>query len=201
MYKQSLLILIYFSFYIDYLFSQACPNSCSGHGICNYPTRVCKCFTGFTGGDCSLRTCPKGAAWADQAIATDNAHNLVECSNMGICDQNLGQCTCNTGFEGAACERMSCPNTCNGAGKCLSMHQYALTADPGANIVYPYDSIWDANKIYGCSCDTGFGGCDCSVQQCPTGMFIIPTYIQHQSYRAPLVLINGYIHCLPNNRR
>lgn len=32
-----------------------------------------------------------------------------------------------------------------------------------------YDSIWDADKIFGCQCDRGFKGADCSLLQCPTG--------------------------------
>ena len=50
----------------------ACPNQCSGHGRCSTYDK-CVCFTqqglysptrpGFTGADCSLRTCPLGKAF------------------------------------------------------------------------------------------------------------------------------------------
>ncbi len=146
-----------------------CPNSCSSHGVCDSSSRVCQCFNGFTGGDCSLRTCPFGAAWADQAIGIDDAHNSAECSNMGICDRTVGQCVCQAGFEGTACQRKTCPNECNNVGKCLSMHQYAASKDPGSGIVYDYTTIWDANKFYGCKCDWGYSGPDCTVRMCPTG--------------------------------
>ena len=42
------------------------------------------------GADCSLRKCPLGPAWADQATATDTAHALAECSNRGLCDRTAG---------------------------------------------------------------------------------------------------------------
>merc|ERR1711865_85652 len=57
-----------------------CPNQCSGHGTCVAdPKDSCSCYKrretydefgsssnvpAWTGADCSLRTCPKGYAWA-----------------------------------------------------------------------------------------------------------------------------------------
>jgi hypothetical protein len=121
------------------------------------------------GGDCSLRICPFSRAWTDQATGIDVAHNEAECSNMGVCDRASGLCQCREGFEGIACERQSCPNLCNGVGECQSMYYYALSKDPGSGEVYPYDTRWDANKIYGCNCDSKYHGIDCSLRYCPSG--------------------------------
>jgi len=41
----------------------ACPNSCSSRGVC-IADDVCSCYTGWSGGDCSYRTCPFGASWS-----------------------------------------------------------------------------------------------------------------------------------------
>ena len=84
----------------------ACPNQCSGHGVCK-TGNTCSCFPGWKGGapDCSFRECPRGPAWADLAIATDVAHQTVECSNAGTCDRTTGACSCFSGFTGFSCQR------------------------------------------------------------------------------------------------
>lgn len=152
----------------------SCPNLCSGHGVCDQYFR-CTCNSGFQGADCSERTCPFGNAWNDMAYATDLAHASAECSNRGLCDRATGLCACMENFGGSACERMSCPNNCNGNGKCYSMNKLATqTRDEDSNS-FTYDTehasvgVWDANKIYGCKCDPLYGGYDCSERTCATG--------------------------------
>ena len=158
--------------------SAHCPNSCSGHGTCTGVAR-CSCFTGWSGGDCSLRACPLGPAWADIAVAVDTAHSLVACSNRGVCDTRLGACVCYPGFEGPACNRLSCVGGCSGQGECVTMRRHAQALDAGSlplaspytNVrsPYPYVSNWDAEMIQGCSCDPGFAGQRCSERVCPAG--------------------------------
>lgn len=146
-----------------------CPNMCSSHGRCDEPGRQCICFEGYQSGDCSELICPFGPAWADQAVAIDDAHNPAECSNMGLCDRETGVCDCREGFEGKACERKSCPNLCSNNGKCQSMMYYAETKDPGMGVVHTYTDIWDAEMLYGCHCDSEYHGPDCSLRYCPRG--------------------------------
>ena len=138
-------------------------------GRCLADTATCECFEGFDGPDCSLYTCPKGPAWVDTAVGFDKAHQETVCSNMGHCNQYYGICTCNKGFEGSACERMSCPNDCSTRGRCLSMNYYAQTKNSGEGEVFLYKSRWDAYRIFGCKCDTGYEGIDCSLRKCPSG--------------------------------
>ena len=148
----------------------ACPHSCSGHGDCISPSARCDCWaqneltgTYWKGADCSLQGCFKGRAWHDAAAANDVAHQLSECSGRGKCNYGTGVCTCQEGFEGRGCERLSCPNGCSGHGTCMSIeslahHQYMV-----------YNFNWDHDKIYGCRCDIGFTGFDCSFHKCPYG--------------------------------
>lgn len=163
---------------------QSCPGltSCSSHGQCaGNPTFTCSCSNGWTAADCSERTCPMDVAWFTYPSDTNVAHisENVECSNMGTCDRSTGLCTCVSGFTGASCNRMSCPGSpveCNGHGQCLNMQQLATLATiNGDNAFFTYGNTpnnpltWDAAKVYGCYCDSGFQGYDCSLQTCPAG--------------------------------
>ena len=161
-----LLLILQFPRFI----SPACPHNCNGHGDCVSPSSRCECWpqnehagTYWKGADCSLQSCFAGRAWHDAAIAEDRGHQKIECSARGTCDYNTGVCTCQEGFEGRGCERLSCPNGCSGHGTCMSLeslahHQYML-----------YNLNWDHDKIYGCRCDPGFTGYDCSLHECPYG--------------------------------
>jgi len=176
-----------------------CPNGCSGHGTCGAaPKDTCTCFTrresssmdgvanaqvpAWIGADCSLRTCPKGRAWAGAPTA-DNKHNAgageaIECSGKGECDRKTGVCNCYPGFWGEGCRRSACPNDCNNRGTCQSLQLHAAdqvgpkgTASAAdAETENPeYNSAWDATINYGCKCDNGFRGPDCSLIECPSG--------------------------------
>lgn len=140
---------------------------CSGYGACEKATGRCKCFPGYIGATCKSLSCPMATAWADYATAADEAHNLAECSAMGACDRSTGTCKCQTGFEGIACERMVCPTCTNG--RCVSMREAAEIHDNTNFFVATTYSLWDADKIFGCQCDNGFSGFDCSQRMCPRG--------------------------------
>jgi len=42
-------------------------------------------------------------------VQGETAHNYMECSNKGLCDRRTGECECLPGYDGAACQRASCP--------------------------------------------------------------------------------------------
>ena len=96
------------------------------------------------------------------------AHDVdMECSNMGVCDRATGQCACREGFEGPACERLTCQggiskaNACNGNGLCRPLRLLAKRhknelgeLDPVAYGTMPNSATtWDADRIYGCQAD------------------------------------------------
>lgn len=49
------------------------------------------------------------------------------------------------------------------------MRQYAQNERSINSDSYNYDHTWDADKIYGCVCDLGYTGFDCSERVCPSG--------------------------------
>lgn len=153
---------------ITYKIGAVCPSECNGHGLCDVYSR-CTCSAGYMGGDCSLRICPSGIAWSDQATATDKAHAPAECSNRGLCDRTVGICKCMDGFTGKACERLKCPNNCNGKGVCSSLQRKAADTRNELSQLFTYDTPWDAPKIFGCICDPSSTGYDCSLSICPDG--------------------------------
>jgi hypothetical protein len=115
-----------------------------------------------------------GDEWTIQAKAnqdvdfdgTDHnqAHQMEECAGRGLCDRDSGQCRCFTGFSGEACARATCPNDCSGHGVCQSISSFATDGSE------TYNSLsWDYNKEYGCKCDAGYRGGDCSLMECPSG--------------------------------
>ena len=96
-------------------------------------------------------------------------------------------------FDGSACERLACPNDCSGRGRCLDSKALARMQDPGVlrssctsadictdvgctvrdysacSAVHVYETPWEADKFFGCLCDEGYSGYDCSLRTCQRG--------------------------------
>lgn len=58
----------------------------------------------------------------------------------------------------------------------MSVAELALVANNNGDATdYTYGAnpnnplTWDGNRIYGCKCDSGFTGYDCSLKVCPKG--------------------------------
>lgn len=100
----------------------------------------------------------------------------MECSGQGDCDRTTGSCVCYDGYEGVACQRMSCPNLCSGHGICDAVYlmgldqslvdSYYIHNTQDNELKY---SLWDKQNSYACVCDSEWTGYDCSQRKCPTG--------------------------------
>lgn len=149
--------------------SASCPNLCSGHGSCS-STLTCTCYAGWKGADCSIRQCASASPWFAEETGTDSLHSQsVECAGVGTCDEATGLCMCQLGFAGRACERLDCNQRCNGHGACISIAEAASTQDDVNLFVTTTYSLWDADRSYGCVCDVGYTGYDCSLRTCVSG--------------------------------
>lgn len=105
-----------------------------------------------------------------QSGVSNSAHQDIECSGRGLCDRGTGRCTCFNGYEGEACQRTSCPNKCSGHGTCQSLTRFVK--DTGVVTYNPLASggAYDGTKEFGCLCDAGYRGSDCSLIECPSGV-------------------------------
>jgi hypothetical protein len=129
--------------------------------------------TGAAGRSVTLTMMGHPVQWSNQLESEyyphdaqeDEAHFYQECSNKGFCDRSSGECECLDGYEGVACERMSCPEGCSGHGTCKSLASMVHSGNPY--------SLWDGTpfnpKTYGCVCDPRWSGADCSGRVCPSG--------------------------------
>jgi len=97
---------------------------------------------------------------------SNSAHQHIECSGRGTCDNVSGKCNCLTGYTGVACQRTICPNDCSGHGICQTQLRFA--ADGLALNVDGY-TAYDGDQQYGCKCDKNYRGPDCSSSECPSG--------------------------------
>lgn len=151
--------------YLD-ITSNICPtigsNTCNGHGFCSVINSPCLCYDGWYGYNCQYATCPFGRSWFDKAISTTEAHQLSECSSMGTCNRETGECLCRDGYSGSSCQYLDCPydsstgSYCNGKGWCLNMAEYSYQTTGlyygVENSLRSYPDAWDAYMIHTCLC-------------------------------------------------
>lgn len=99
---------------------------------------------------------------------TPESRIKLECSAQGKCDRSTGECSCAEGFEGSACDRLSCPNNCNNHGVCVpvtmskeesnDLNIMEVEADSSR---YKYRN-WDNLLSFKCVCDLEYRSSDCS---------------------------------------
>ena len=110
----------------------------------------------------------------------NTAHAYSECGNKGMCDRKSGECECFPGYEGAGCQRASCPDpTCSGHGTCMSAADLALADHDN---VY---RLWDKDVSMGCKCEPGFTGPACADKMCKYGVDPLYDDDEMMSIRAP----------------
>jgi len=113
-------------------------------------------------------------------VLDNTAHAYMECGNKGLCDRSSGECDCFPGYEGAGCQRASCPDPlCSGHGSCQSAADLASMDNDNIYL------LWDRDVTMGCKCEPGFVGPTCADKVCKFG--VDPLYIDDpfMSIRTP----------------
>jgi len=112
---------------------------------------------------------------------SNEAHFYMECSNKGLCDRKSGECECFDGYDGASCQRASCPGgiggdseQCSGHGTCHSIsylaEHHSMAELPLSQNDQASYKLWDAGYTRGCLCDPPFSGPDCAARDCKYGV-------------------------------
>ncbi|XP_019640566.1 PREDICTED: multiple epidermal growth factor-like domains protein 6 [Branchiostoma belcheri] len=107
-----------------------------------------------------VRACPDGK-WGP-----DCGQDCSRCYNGGICDPEDGECICAIGFSGSTCETpcgarkfgQSCQHQCN-------RPEFNIDGDDACR-----SYVFCLPDPYGCSCNTGFKGLDCT-EACKNGTY------------------------------
>lgn len=173
-----------------------CPffngTQCSGNGICDGSTAKCKCNDNFFGSDCRWKHCP---GFTEKSLLTptqvmDHRIDYVECHGgskiaRGVCNYDVGECSCQSQFHGDSCEAVKCPQyngkDCNGEGICkVSTQTHGETTQPkqwdttvDAYVVTPVGpgglskspatyTIRTPNPTQSLNTFPGFGRCECN---------------------------------------
>lgn len=140
-----------------------CPlcaaTTCGAFGQCDMNTgrTRCTCQPGFSGPACER--CDFGFHRTDAGVCTqDEQCVLTSCSGAGTCALLGGEvtCTCETGFEGDACERCATGFHRDAAGRCVADVSCSPTScSAGATCV-------EVQGVTTCPCRPGFAGTTCS---------------------------------------
>jgi hypothetical protein len=117
---------------------------------------------------------------------SQTGHEYAECSSAGMCNRATGECECFDGFRGGACSRTACENDCSGHGTCETI---AKAAADDYSTIY---ELWDGEIMYGCVCDPGYTGLDCSARMCPVG--VDPRYYLEETRTVAVTVVTFSIY-------
>ncbi|KAH1166061.1 hypothetical protein KIL84_015233 [Mauremys mutica] len=108
---------------------------------------------------CSIQRCCGGV------------QGVSNCSGHGTLIQEICGCDCDEGWEGSDCSRPSCPNNCNGHGRCVDgkcICSKPYVGEDCSQELCPKNCSGNGICNNGvCQCYEEFMGDDCSEKRCP----------------------------------
>ena len=143
------------------------PAMCSNNGHCNPTTGSCDCFPGYTGSECQKGT---PLAYPPPPQPPPRHTHAVMRRRLRICIKECGSRHrpqrkpylahadgCLGCFLLRFWRAVACPNSCSNHGRCNSIATLSLQ---GRGVSY---TNWESPVVYGCECDLGWTGPDCSL--------------------------------------
>jgi hypothetical protein len=126
------------------------PAVCSNAGVCDPVLGVCTCFTGYGGAACERSVCmPFGGGGGGNCTGAGRCLSMRELHKLNAGFGNVPRDDGGTVAAAGAPPRLPPP--------------------PGPPTGADVYSQWDADKVFGCACNRGFDGPDCSLARCPEG--------------------------------
>eukprot|EP00750_Incisomonas_marina_P022149 INCI4878.1.p1 GENE.INCI4878.1~~INCI4878.1.p1 ORF type:complete len:417 (+),score=61.85 INCI4878.1:117-1253(+) len=124
---------------------------CSDAGICDRSTGQCECFEKYTGSACQRTECINGCSGhgvctSNKDLAEQYARHMSTSINLR---QRMPRC------DGSPSEE----NCVRNVDHLEAFYDTYLAS---------YNSAWDSGLHYGCVCDLGYQGNDCSLRECPS---------------------------------
>jgi hypothetical protein len=129
---------------------------CSDMGVCNRFSGECTCHPGFGGIACARSDCPNncnghGMCRSNKQFAEKYARAMSTALNLKYFLPKCRNAAGVTQYEEENCARDV---------EHIDDYFHAYMAT--------YDEAWDSNLQWGCDCDGGFFGPDCSLRECPS---------------------------------
>eukprot|EP00736_Rhodelphis_marinus_P003096 Rmarinus@m.6909 len=166
---------------LDESASHRCPFDCSGVGTCLKPSYACECPETHFGVGCENRHCP---GYEDDCNVS--AKCSTYCTQNGVCDHDYGNCLCEDGVCGTACEIVLCGldesgSMCSGRGSCDystgicecidgylgSMCEFIDCPTNDEGFVCSLNGSCDYTQGL-CECSNGYFGENCIYLDCPS---------------------------------
>jgi len=115
---------------------------CSGKGVCDHVTGLCKCFAGYTGSGCRRSACANDCSGHGRCVLDGDLHQTSKTSytptealygksrqlnaqNQYWNNAKTTQCICDAGFTGADCSTRMCPKGDDPSTSCATELDYS----------------------------------------------------------------------------
>ena len=138
------------------------PAECSNAGSCNRVKGLCDCQSGFSGKACEYLACPNMCSGRGSCVAISQA--AAEKDDHTLFRDGLLYHGRPVGAKSVALRQFTLPRLLLQASK-----NRAVPENLKSGRTLFVHAGWEASRVFGCRCNLGYSGHDCSVPDCPKG--------------------------------